>query len=44
MNLLECEISVHQFSEPLDSSDVESEEWKEIAKLIESNYENFDGF
>ena len=44
MNLLECEISVHQFSEPLDSSDVGPEEWKEIAKLIESNYKNFDGF
>ena len=34
MNLLECEVSVHQFSEPLDSSDV-PEEWKEIAQLIE---------
>ena len=44
MNLLECEVSVHQFSEPLDSSDVGPEEWKEIAKLIESNYKNFDGF
>ena len=38
MNLLECEVSVHQFSEPLDSSDVGPEEWKEIAQLIEKNY------
>ncbi len=44
MNLLECEISVHQFSEPLDSSDVGPEEWKEIAQLIEKNYHLFDGF
>ena len=44
MNLLECEVSVHQFSEPLDSSDVGPEEWKEIAQLIEKNYQNFDGF
>lgn len=44
MNLLECEISVHQFQNPLDSSDVGPKEWKEIAKLIEKNYENFDGF
>ncbi len=44
MNLLECEVSVHQFSEPLDSSDVGPKEWKEIAQLIEKNYQNFDGF
>ena len=44
MNLLECEVSVHQFSEPLDSSDVGPEEWKEIAQLIEENYHSFDGF
>ena len=44
MNLLECEVSVHQFSEPLDSSDVGPEEWKEIAQLIEENYNLFDGF
>ena len=44
MNLLECEVSVHQFSEPLDSSDVGPEEWKEITQLIEENYQLFDGF
>lgn len=44
MNLLECEVSVHQFSEPLDSSDVGPEEWKELAQLIEENYHLFDGF
>ena len=44
MNLLECEVSVHQFSEPLDSSDVGPEEWKKIAQLIEKNYHLFDGF
>lgn len=44
MNLLECEVNVHQFSEPLDSSDVGPVEWKEIAQLIEENYHLFDGF
>lgn len=44
MNLLECDITVHQFSVPLDSSDVGPNEWKEIALLIEKNYPKFDGF
>ena len=44
MNLLECEVSVHQFSESLDSSDVGPEEWKEITQLIKKNYQLFDGF
>lgn len=44
MNLLECEITVHQFTEPLDSSDVGPEEWKTMARLIEQQYEHYDGF
>lgn len=44
MNLLECDITVHQFPEPLDSSDVGPEEWKIMAKLIEVNYPFYDGF
>lgn len=44
MNLLECEVSVHQFAVPLDSSDVGPKEWKEMARLIETHYEDFDGF
>ncbi len=44
MNLLECEVTVHQFANPLDSSDVGPQEWQNMARLIEKNYENFDGF
>ncbi len=44
MNLLECDVTVHQFAEPLDSSDVGPKEWVKIAKLIEKNYQNYDGF
>src|SRR5690606_36299962 len=44
MKLLECEVTVHSFDEPLDSSDVGPEEWKMIAKIIGDFYEDFDGF
>lgn len=44
INLLECEVNVHQFAIPLDSSDVGPKEWKEIAELIEKNYLHYDGF
>lgn len=44
MNLLECEINVHQFAEPLDSSDVGPKEWRKMAKLIEEQYDAYDGF
>lgn len=44
MNLLECEVSVNALDEPLDSSDMGPEEWKTIAKIIQNNYERYDGF
>ena len=44
MNLLECEVSVHPFKKPMDSSDMGPNEWQIIAKYIEKNYELFDGF
>lgn len=44
MKLIECEISVHPFEKPLDSSDMGPEEWKIIANYIGENYENYDGF
>ncbi len=44
MKLLECEVTVHSFDEPLDSSDVGPEEWKMIAKIIGDFYDDFDGF
>jgi len=44
MKLLECEVSVHPFKIPLDSSDMGPAEWKIIANYIGKNYEKFDGF
>lgn len=44
MNLIECEITVHPFAEPLDSSDMGPKEWEEIAECIAENYSKFDGF
>lgn len=44
MNLIECEISVHSFENPVDSSDMGPDEWKKIAQIIGENYENYDGF
>lgn len=44
IKLLDCEVNVLPFGEPLDSSDVGPEEWKMIASAIGDNYENYDGF
>jgi L-asparaginase len=32
------------FDKPIDSSEINFEHWKEIAEIIESNYESYDGF
>lgn len=44
MKLLECEVSVHPFKNPLDSSDMGPNEWKLIANYIGKNYDKYDGF
>lgn len=44
MNLMECEVSVKSFDNPIDSSDMGPKEWQLITKFIEDNYKNFDGF
>lgn len=44
MKLMECEVFVHPFEKPLDSSDMGPEEWKIIAHYIHKNYEKYDGF
>ena len=44
MKLLECEVLVHPFAVPVDSSDMGPKEWKIIANYIGKNYEKFDGF
>lgn len=40
----DLKLSVVAFDKPLDSSNMNPEIWKRIAKLIEENYEKYDGF
>ncbi len=44
MKLLDCEIDVHPFRKPLDSSDMGPKQWKIIANYIGKHYEHYDGF
>ena len=44
LNLLDCNIETISFSEPIDSSNMRLKFWIEIAEIIESNYDRFDGF
>ena len=44
LRLLECNIETVSFDEPIDSSNMTPKYWAVIAKLIQSNYETFDGF
>ncbi|HJC97908.1 MULTISPECIES: type I asparaginase [Bacteroidaceae] len=37
-------ISSYQFTPPIDSSDMEPALWAKLVKIIQYNYENFDGF
>jgi L-asparaginase len=44
INLLDCEINTISFEVPLDSSNIQIENWQKIALIIEENYDKFDGF
>lgn len=44
IKLLDCHIFFSEFTTPLDSSDMGPEQWQEIAKIIEKEYVNYDGF
>ena len=44
VNLLQCEVAIHPFQKPLDSSDIGPKEWSEIASCIKNNYHKYDGF
>jgi L-asparaginase len=44
LNHLDCSLKTISFKNPIDSSNMNPEHWVEIAEIIESNYENFDGF
>ena len=41
---LECDIETFSFDNPIDSSNMNPEEWVKIATIIEDNYLFFDGF
>ena len=44
LQLLDCNIDTVSFDEPIDSSNMKPGYWVQIAKLIETNYDKFDGF
>jgi L-asparaginase len=44
LQLLDCKIDTISFKTPIDSSNMNPEYWIQIAEIIETNYENFDGF
>ena len=44
LKLLDCNIETISFEKPIDSSNMEPKYWLEIAKIIETNYDDFDGF
>lgn len=41
---LDCEIETVSFSEPIDSSNMTPDTWVKLVKMIEQNYNDFDGF
>ncbi len=44
LRLLDCNIETVSFEEPIDSSNMSPKYWGDIARIVESNYEAFDGF
>lgn len=44
LKLLDCKITTKSFKNPIDSSNMNPGYWIQIAEIIESNYEMFDGF
>lgn len=44
IRMLDYEIDNHQFDPPIDSSDMNFERWRDMARIIEENYGSYDGF
>lgn len=44
INLLNCKIESISFRTPIDSSNMNIENWINLAEILENNYKNFDGF
>ena len=44
LQLLDCCIDTYSFEKPIDSSNMSISDWQKMAKVIEENYNDFDGF
>ena len=44
LQLLDCQLESVSFDKPIDSSNMDPENWASIADIIEEAYERFDGF
>ncbi len=44
LQLLDCTIETQSFVKPIDSSNMKPEYWADLALIIETNYDRFDGF
>lgn len=44
IKMLDYEIDHFQFEQPIDSSSMNPSHWSDIAKVIEDNYDKYDGF
>lgn len=44
LHLLDCSIETYSFEKPIDSSNMNISDWQKMAKVIEENYNDFDGF
>lgn len=44
LSLIDADLSVQSFDDPIDSSDITPNDWKKIANQIHTHYEEFDGF
>ena len=44
LKLLDCNIATVSFDNPIDSSNMNIEDWKKIAVIIKENYDIYDGF
>ena len=44
LHLLDCEIATYSFETPIDSSNMNPQQWIRIAAVIEENYEKYDAF
>ena len=44
LNRLNFKIESIQFQQPIDSADMNPEQWKKIVRIVEENYDKYDGF